>query len=162
MFTIDEKTNKIIENPDLNKGTLIEKSVDVFYKYVLEKEAIFKEIIVAEYPETGGKDIAIEEISPEVGHWEMLDSDGNVLPYPIEFNTECLSKNNITSDSIDFRIYHEYTEEELLENERLKEAHEKEALLQEQIRTTPSRIDNLENTQDDVILLLADLVGGAL
>lgn len=163
---IDEITKNIIEDPDLNLGYIYSSDLNVKYRYILEKPAEYKDVVIAEYPETGGKDIIQEVVSPEVGHWEMLNEDDEVLPYPITVNTNGFPKEVEIPDILQLEVYHKYTEFELEEVERQKkEAEEaaKEAQEKQEIMDAmPGRVDDLETAQDDVILLLADIVGGAI
>lgn len=163
---IDEKTKEIIEHPDLELGELILTNIPVRYKYVLEKPAEHEEVVIAEYPETGGKDVEFREISPEIGHWEMCDDDDKVLPYPIMVDTSGFPKELVIPDILQVEVYHEYTEEELQEiteqkieaEERAREEAEKQAIMD----ALPTRVDDVEEAQDDIVLLLADIVGGAV
>lgn len=165
MFYIDEATEELIENPDLELGEIETKPIKVWYRYVIDKPAEYEEVIIAEYPETGGMDIGQQLVVPEEGHWEMIDSEGKVLPYDITINTDGLPKNANTPDIIEVSVYHKYTPEELeaIEEQRkkdeevAKEAEEKQKVMD----AIPGRVEELESAQDDVILLLADIVGGA-
>lgn len=218
MFIIDEKTNQIIDNPNLELGSLQTAVLNVFYKYVLDKPAEGEYVVVKEYPETGGKDVEWVESSPEVGHWEMIDAETNeVLPYPILLDTAGFPKDQLTPDSIQYQIYHTYTPEELEEikkqkaeeeEQRKKEQERMEAInaLPEQMKEvlsnqtqlfeqvdsineeiqegqtsvgklndeiaevqgqvglvhrTMENVSEIQATQDDIVLLLADIVGGA-
>ena len=162
---IDEITKEVITDPDLDAGILLDSEMPVWYQYILEQAATYQEIVVAEYPETGGKEVEYEEVTPEIGHWEMTDKEGNILPYEISIDTDFLPKDEKLPDTLYFQVYHTYTPEEL--EEQRKEAEEAERLekemreKQETMDAIPGRVDEIESAQDDVILLLADIVGGA-
>lgn len=166
MIYIDEVTRGIIEDPDLDKGEVKYEDLNVIYHYVVDRQAKYEEVVVAEYPETGGKDVQWQEVSPEEGHWEMLDETGEVLPYEIEVDTSYLMKGIDTPDIIELGVYHAYTPEEIEAREKAakefeeaqKEADEKREVLE----ALPDRVDTLETDQEDIVLLLADIVGGAV
>lgn len=168
MLIIDEKTREILKDfkLDENKGVLFQEQLPVFYRYILEEPAEYEEVVVAEYPETGGKDVEYREIKAEKGHWEMLNEKGEILDYPIQIEIEYFGKDEIVQDILSLNIYHAYTAEELAkikaqEEERIRQ--EEEAAKKEAIfNALPDRVDNVEDTQDAVVLLLADLVGGVL
>lgn len=164
---IVDKNNNVLSDPDLEKGYLTPKTLDVVYIWVVDVAAEYKEVVLADYPETGGKDIAYEVVTPEQGHWEIKDTSYNDLNLPIdEMLCETLSKGDPNYIGIQVEEYTPYTKSELKEVERkrkereeaLKAEREKQAIINE----LPSRVDSVENTQDDIVLLLADIVGGAI
>lgn len=159
---LDEVTKQIIEDPDLNIGELRAAQIPVSYRYVLEKPAEYEEYVIAEYPDTGGQDIGRREVSPEVGYWEMLDENGEVLPYPIQIDTENFPKELEIPDVMFVDIYHVYTQDELEEIEEQRIEAEKAIEKQKVLEGVPVRVDTVEETQDDIVLLLADIVGGAV
>lgn len=165
MIIIDELTKEVLTDPNLELGEVTSVRIDVAYHYVVEQAAKYEEVIVAEYPDTGGKDVEMRLVSPEIGYWEMLDKEGTVLPYEIELDTAHLPKDENTADIITIGVYHTYTSIELEEIEKQKQEAEKAAKKaqekQEIMDAIPGRVDEIESAQDDVILLLADIVGGA-
>lgn len=171
MIIINHDTKKYITNDianvDENLGEITQVNHSIVYRYILERPAEYKEVIIAEYPETGGKDVEYQEVSPEVGHWEMFDTDQEmVLDYPIEIDVTGLPKDQETPNIITIVEYRPYSKQEIAELKAKKE--EEERLIQEDIdhyntlKEIPSRVDEVETTQDDMILLLADIVGGAI
>lgn len=162
---IDETTKKIIENPDYSVGEVYDGEVDVIYKYILEKPAEYEEKVVAEYP-NGGKDVEIVEVSPEVGNWVLTNLDGEEYPIPNNTDFRSFVKGDLNYLKISVSIYHRYTPEELKEveeeNRRLEEQQREAKEKQETMDALPGRVDTVETTQDDMVLLLADIIGGAM
>ena len=68
-----------VDNPDLSLGRIEINEVQISHVWVVDAEEVTHEEVVAEYPKTGGKDVAIVIDSPETGHWETFDTDGNEL-----------------------------------------------------------------------------------
>lgn len=159
MLVIDENTKAEIKDPNLDLGKVTLSRLNVWYRYVIDSPGEYEEVVIAEYPETGGKDVQTIEISPEIGHWEMINEEHDVLPYKITLDTTGFLKESLTPDILDVGIYHRYTESELEEvRKRTEEMEEK----QNAMNALPSRVDTVEETQDDIVLLLADIVGGAV
>lgn len=131
MNTFDKEMN-LIESPDLEKGYLTIKTVELTWNYVLESEEEGHWEVIAEYPETGGKDVEWVVDVPEVGHWaakydggtlvNMEDYDGEERP------DESWDKTVVYTTPWTYQLYTPYTEEELeqiaaekAENERLNQ-----------------------------------------
>lgn len=161
MFIIDENTKEIIKDPDLDLGDIYDNEIEIYYRYILEKPAEYKEVVIAEYPETGGKDITHELVTPEVGHWEMIDTEGNILPYPIEIDIKGLLKEELTPDILQVGIYHKFTDEELKirEEERIKAEKEAKELAEKQkiMDELPNRVEAIEYGVDDSYDAIAEL-----
>ena len=136
------------------------ETINIQYLYHIDQEAKYEEFVIREYPETGGQDVGYKEVSPAIGHWEMINRDTQqLLNYPIMADTSGFSKETGVNDILEIMYWHTYTEEELLEREKEAE----EAMEQQKaIESLPSRVDDVEETQDDIVLLLADIVGGAV
>lgn len=149
-----------LENINGNTGEITEEQVAVEYRYVVESPEDGEWVVVKEYPETGGKDVEWKVTSEEVGHWEMIDREsGKVLDYPIQVDISGLPKDQITPDILELAIYRPYTQEEIEANEKA----EREIIeMQETMEKLPGRVDEIEGAQDDIVLLLADIVGGAM
>lgn len=161
MVYIDEETGKHLEPGNVKEelGSLTPEQISVWYHYVLERPAEYKEVVIAEYPETGGKDVEFVEAVPEVGHWEMLNDSGEVLNYPIEINTDGLDKSTATPDVYTVWYYRPYSEKELAEIAKAEEEAKKQA---EFVETGSDRLETAEADIEDIILLMADIVGGAI
>lgn len=167
MIFINSYTNEHMSQDDIDTeiGYTEEKEVNVNYVYVIDEPGEYKEVIVAEYPATGGKDVEFQEIKPEIGHYEMLDMEGNKLPYYVEIPLEELSKTDPNYRTYFIQFYYEYTPEQIAEREQWREEMriqgEIEKAKHDRLMETPDRVDQVEGAQDDIILLLADIVGGA-
>lgn len=131
MNTFDKEMN-FIESPDLEKGYLTEKTIELTWNYVLESEEEGHWEVVAEYPETGGKDVEWTVDVPEVGHWDAKYKDGKPVDMEHydgeEQPDESWDKTTVCTTPWTYQLYTPYTEEELeqiaaenAENERLNQ-----------------------------------------
>lgn len=167
MIIINAVTNEHMSQDDVDTeiGYTVEEEINVNYMYVIDEPAEYKEVVVAEYPATGGKDVEFQEVKPEIGHYNMLDTDGKKLPYYIEVPLEQLSKTDPNYRTYFVQFYHEYTPQQIAEREQFREEMriqgEIEQAKHDRLMATPDRVDQVEGAQDDIILLLADIVGGA-
>ena len=102
----------------------------------------------------------------EIGRWEMRRGDGSVANFPIEADLSKADKSETIPAQITVVFYHKYTDEEIrqLEADKVKlDAEEEERAHREKVmEALPDRVDEVETTQDDIVLLLADIVGGAI
>lgn len=103
----------LIEDPDLEKGKLEQKEIKLTHKYVVETEEVGHWNVIAEYPETGGKDVEWAVDVPEVGHWETR-RDGDILfdDYPEEIPEDWSHDEEYTT-TFYYCLYVPYTKEEL-------------------------------------------------
>lgn len=82
-----------------------------------------------------------------IHHDELWDDNGNIIA-------------NAWDETIEVQVpvlgtvYRDATPEEVTEMERMK------AEMPEPEMTTEERVDNLESVTDDIILMMADLIGG--
>lgn len=129
MNTFDKEMN-LIESPNLQKGYLTIETVELTWNYVLESEEEGHWEVIAEYPETGGKDVEWVVDVPEVGHWAAKYDDGtlvNMEDYDGEERPdESWDKTVVYTTPWTYQLYTPYTKEELeqiaaenAENERL-------------------------------------------
>lgn len=131
MNTFDKEMN-FIESPDLEKGYLTKKTIELTWNYVLESEEEGHWEVIAEYPETGGKDVEWAIDVPEVGHWDAKYEDG--APVDMEHYDgeeqpdESWDKTTVYTTPWTYQLYTPYTSEELeqiaaekAENERLNQ-----------------------------------------
>ena len=127
MFLVEENTNKwIYDIPAPEDGSLIRNVFTYIYKFVVEKEAVTEERVVAEYP-NGGKDVEFIEVQPVEGYWEILDLDGNKLDWPVDEKiTNTLDKNRPNKVRSEGYIFHKYDEQEKIEYLEKKIEMEKE------------------------------------
>lgn len=131
MNTFDKEMN-LIESPNLEKGYLTIETVKLTWNYVLESEEEGHWEVIAEYPETGGKDVEWVVDVPEVGHWAAKYDDGtlvNMEDYDGEERPdESWDKTVVYTTPWTYQLYTLYTDEELkqiaaenAENERLSQ-----------------------------------------
>lgn len=131
MNTFDKEMN-LIESPNLEKGYLTIETVELTWNYVLESEEEGHWEVIAEYPETGGKDVEWVVDVPEVGHWAAKYDDGtlvNMEDYDGEERPdESWDKTVVYTTPWTYQLYTLYTDEELkqiaaenAENERLSQ-----------------------------------------
>lgn len=114
MHIFDEHWNEIV-NPDAEFGKIEEIHKTLVYTWVVESPEQTHEEVIAEYPETGGKDIRIVVDSPEKGYWDIKDMDGNDLPIS-QIVPDDWSKSTVPVDKeTTLYIYRPYTEEELIQ-----------------------------------------------
>lgn len=121
MTTYNEEGQKI-DSYDESLGYLELVTVNVSHSWVVDKEEEGEWEVIAEYPETGGKDVEWKVTSPEEGHWktvnketeeEIEDFDGNVY--------EDWPHDEPVPDLWQYQVYHKYTEEELAERKEQQE-----------------------------------------
>lgn len=160
MIIYNENGN-VIENPDMSFGYVEKKIIPVIHQYIVDEPAVTHEVIIKEYPETGGKDVAIVVDAPEIGHWITSDQNGNEIS---EFDGDltAFAKDFPVNDTWEYGVFVAYSEEEIArrqeEEARLSEETEKR---EDFMQNGPDKINELESTQEDMVLLLADIVGGA-
>lgn len=161
-LNINVETNNLIDNIDVSNYEIQrEDKVEVFYIYIVDEPAVTDLELVAEYPTTGGKDYKEVVITPEKGHFTIAYPDGSPFPYKIDV-PEGISKDSPVPDIIDVTYWKELTAEEAAQKEaQVVEAKEKAEAREIFLNEAPDRVDSLESTQDDIVLFLADMVGGA-
>ena len=97
---------------------------------------------IAEYKQIGTKDETRTRVVPAT-----YDDEGNLL-------TEETAEEYTVEVPVMSMVYRDATPEEIAEMER------QQAELPEQEPSPEERLDTLEATTDDMILLMADLIGG--
>lgn len=110
MKIFDEQGN-IIENPDLEKGKLLNETRPIIHRYTITQEEQSHYETIKEYA-NGGKDVELVIDIPEEGHWVTYDADGNEIEFE-GFIPEDAPHENDISDFEEFLRYVLYTEEEL-------------------------------------------------
>lgn len=138
MKIIDTNGNPM-ESPDLALGWLEDKTQTVHHDAVEGVEEVSHYETVAEYP-NGGKDVQKVVDVPGVEAKDAWDEEEQV------------------------QVYHLYTAEELAAQaeakEKAKEAAAAEAKKKAELEAVPERVDALEAANDDLVLMMADLIGG--
>lgn len=138
MKIIDINGNPM-ENPDLSLGWLEDKTQTIHHDAVAGVEEVSHYETLAEYP-NGGKDVQRVVDVPGVEAKDAWDEEEQV------------------------QVYHLYTAEELAAQAEAKkkaeEAAAAEAKKKAELETVPGRMDTLEAANDDLVLMMADLIGG--
>lgn len=138
MKIIDINGNPM-ENPDLSLGWLENTTRTIHHDAVAGVEEVSHYETLAEYP-NGGKDVQKVVDVPGVEEKDAWDEEEQV------------------------QVYHLYTAEELdAQAEAKKKAEEAaaaEAKKKAELEAVPGRMDALEAANNDMILMMADLIGG--
>ena len=151
MLVLDE-SGATVADPDLKSGRLEERQRPVVHRYVVDVEEQSHEEVIAEYPETGGKDVEIVVDVEEQGHWETRLEDGELIEFDGVIPGDMPHELEVT-DAQSYMLYTPYTDEELAEMARLEaerkrmeaEAAEREAFLS----SAPARVEAAEAAQAD-------------
>lgn len=138
MKIIDINGNPM-ESPDLSLGWLEDKTQTIHHDAVEGVEEVSHYETIAEYP-NGGKDVQKVVDVPGVEAKDAWDEEEQV------------------------QVYHLYTAEELAAQAEAKkkaeEAAAAEAKKKAELEAVPGRMDALEAANDDLVLMMADLIGG--
>nr|DAD89686.1 MAG TPA: hypothetical protein [Caudovirales sp. ctXjW8] len=138
MKIIDTNGNPI-ESPDLSFGWLEDRTQTIHHDSVEGVEEVSHYETIAEYP-NGGKDVQKIVDVPGVEAKDAWDEEEQV------------------------QVYHLYTAEELDAHAEAKkkaeEAAAAEAKKKAELEAVPERMDALEAANDDIVLMMADLIGG--
>lgn len=138
MKIIDINGNPM-ETPDLSLGWLEDKTQTIHHDAVAGVEEVSHYETLAEYP-NGGKDVQKVVDVPGVEAKDAWDEEEQV------------------------QVYHLYTAEELAAQAEAKkkaeEAAAAEAKKKAELESVPGRMDALEAANNDMILMMADLIGG--
>lgn len=139
MKIIDINGNPM-ESPDLSLGWLEDKTQTIHHDAVAGVEEVSHYETLAEYP-NGGKDVQKVVDVPGVEAKDAWDEEEQV------------------------QVYHLYTAEELAAQAEAKkkaeEAAAAEAKKKAELEAVPGRMDALEAASNDMILMMADLIGGS-
>lgn len=137
MQIIDINSNPI-ETPDLTKGYLIPETQTIHHDAVEGVEEV-SHYEYKTYP-NGGKD-----------RWKVVD-------------VPAVKAQEAYDEEVEVQVYHLYTAEELdAQAEARKKAEEAaaaEAKKKAELEAVPERMDALEAANNDMILMMADLIGG--
>ena len=139
MQIIDEHGSPI-ENPDLTKGYLKQETQTIRHDAVAGVEEVSHYETIAEYP-NGGKDVRKVVDVPGVEAKDAWDEEVEVHRYVL------------------------YTAEELAAQAEAKkkaeEAAAAEAKKKAELEAVPGRMDALEAANNDLVLMMADFIGGS-
>lgn len=151
MRYFDSDFNAVAE-PDFERGTVDIEQREYSAKYVIDQEEVGEYQTVREYP-NGGKDVAWVTATPEEGHWVCKDWRGEEFepetPIPEDFPHEQVMRG---IESIG--IYRLFTDEEIAERERQREAAEAEAA---KIEMREAMLDELPETLADSDAAICEL-----
>ena len=153
----DESLVPLAAEPDASLGRGVARAVAVRHLWVVDEEAVYEERVVAEYPETGGVDVALVEVSPGSGHWETTDASGLPVAYDGPLPPEEMSGLGEVPGTWDVEVWVPWTGEELAERARL--AAEAEAA-REAFEAREVWLDSApgeQAAQDDAICALYEL-----
>lgn len=139
MNIIDEHGSPI-ENPDLTKGCLKQETQTIHHDAVAGVEEVSHYETIAEYP-NGGKDVRKVVDVPGVAAQDAYDEE------------------------VEVQVYHVYTAEELAAQaeakKKVEEAAAAESKKKAELEAMPGRMDALEAANNDLVLMMADLIGGS-
>lgn len=139
MKIIDEKGVELVTAPDLSLGWLEDTTQTIHHDAVEGVAEQFHYETIAEYP-NGGKDVQ-----------KVVDVPG-------------VEARDAYDETVEVQVYHPYTAEELAQQEaNRKKAEEKAAEAarkQAELEAVPQRVSALEDANNDIILMMADLIGG--
>lgn len=152
---IYNEDNSIDKEPDFDKGYLHEEKYPCVISYVIDAQEEGHWETIAEYPETGGKDVEWVVDTPQEGHWQACNSDGEVLDFEVDLSeAEGIDKNAVIDDIAIKRVFIPYTQDELEAMRIEREKAEKQAQFQEEL---PGRVDLFEEIQAEQDAAICDL-----
>lgn len=138
MKIIDSNGNPI-ETPDLTKGYLKQDTQTIHHDAVAGVEEVSHYETIREYP-NGGKDVK-----------KVVD-------------VKAVPTQDAYDEEVEVQRYMLYTADELAAQAEAKkkaeEAAAAEAKKKAELETVPGRMDALEAANDDLVLMMADLIGG--
>lgn len=160
MRIYDEDFN-VIESPDLEAGCTVAESRRITHRWVVDVQEESHEEVIAEYPETGGKDVAIVVDVEEQGHWDTRTESGDAIDYdgtiPDDWPHDAAIEN-----VEEYMLYRVYTDDELAEIAERKriddEARAKAAEREAFLSAAPERIDDTEQAVAELGVIAADSV----
>ena len=117
----DESLVPLAAEPDASLGRGVARAVAVRHLWVVDEEAVYEERVVAEYPETGGVDVALVEVSPGSGHWETTDASGLPVAYDGPLPPEEMSGLGEVPGTWEVAVWVPWTDGELAERAALAE-----------------------------------------
>lgn len=139
---IDIDTDKPISNPSIsdNWEEVKFEEIPIVYTYKVDEKELTRLNLVKEYP-NGGKEYEEEVVRPETGHFEVTyKKTGIAFPYPVEVPQD-ITKEAPVQDIAIVTYYKHVTDEELAKRDKAQQE---------------------EVSFDDLVLMVADIVGGAI
>lgn len=145
MKVLDIDGNEVT-NPDLEAGRLEAESILVTHVWVIDVPEKSHEEVIAEYPETGGKDIATVIDVEEQGHWKTVDVDGEEVGHFDGSIPDDLPHDTQHQDMWSFYRFIPYTAEEIAKRKAEAEAEAKNRQERESFLTeAPERVNDAES-----------------
>ena len=139
MKIIDEQGVELTTASDLSLGWLEDTTQTIHHDAVEGVAEQFHYETIAEYP-NGGKDVQ-----------KVVDVPG-------------VEARDAYDETVEVQVYHPYTAEELTAQKEAKKKAEEAAAAQAKkkaaLEAVPERVDALEAANDDIVLMMADLIGG--
>lgn len=139
MKIFDEQGAELTTAPDLSLGWLEDTTKTIHHDAVKGVKAQFHYRTVRECP-NGGKDVE-----------RVVDVPG-------------VEARDAYDETVEVQVYHLYTAEELTAQKEAKKKAEEAAAAQAKkkaaLEAVPERVDALEAANDDIVLMMADLIGG--
>lgn len=117
----DESLVPLAAEPDASLGRGVARAVAVVHRWEVDEEPLYEERVVAEYPETGGRDVELVEVSPGRGHWETEDASGSPVAYDGPLPPEDMSGLGEVPGTWEVAVWVPWTEAELAERAALAE-----------------------------------------
>lgn len=146
MHVIDEQGNRI-DAPDYESGYVEERSREVIHRYVVDVQEQRHFEVVAEYPETGGRDVESVVDVEEQGHWETrLAGTGEIIRFEGSIPRDAPREQEIRDIEM-YLLYKRRSPEELDEIQRGNEKARRRSDFEEK---GPDRLDAAEAAQADL------------
>lgn len=152
-----------VENPDLEKGRIEQRAVEVSCRYAVEREKQGEFRVVAEY-DNGGKDVEFVETSPEVGAWHVYRDGAEWPECPLAVPDDWPHEQAVET-TVFIDVYTPYTDEELAAIKERREAAEKaaqeaadKAEVMDSLPDAVADLSEVVSTQADDSASLADAV----
>lgn len=165
-FVIDKRTGEVNGKFDSEEGTYEGFNTRPgFFRYEVVRPAVTRREVVNVYRDglghVYGKDVEEVEVEPERGAWKLFYADdGKPVGYPIPAwklaDLEHFSKGDIVEEPVTVGYFVPFPPEKLAEVKAQREA---EAAHEAAIQAMPERVDGIETVQDDIVLLLAEMIG---
>ena len=153
----DESRVPLAAEPDASLGRGVARAVAVVHRWEVDEEPLYEERVVAEYPETGGRDVELVEVSPGRGHWETEDASGSPVAYDGPLPPEEMSGLGEVPGTWEVAVWVPWTDGELAERAALAE---QEAAAREAFEGRERWIGQApaeQAAQDDAICALYEL-----
>lgn len=153
----DDSLRPLASEPDASLGRGVPRGVAVVHRWEVDEEPLYEERVVAEYPETGGRDVALVEVSPGRGHWETLDGSGRPVGYDGPLPPDDMAGLGEVPGTWDVEVWVPWTGEELAERARLAEEAEAAREAYEARERWLERAPSEQAAQDDALCALYEL-----